>query len=89
VAAIVIGGAAMKIRNAWRKQPLSLEAWRAYKKKTLAGKVFTNETKNQISWADSMRVAAAIENYDKANSVRDPRSPCSRTGTFIPRLLLP
>jgi Protein of unknown function (DUF3592) len=65
-ALIVLSGLASKIRGAWRKQPLTLEAWHAYKK-TLAPRVFTEESKDQIVWADAVRVASAIGVYKKTN----------------------
>jgi len=67
MAVVVLAGFALKIKGAWRKQPLSLEAWHAYKKKILSTRVFTEESKDQISWADPMRVASAIEGYRKSN----------------------
>jgi Protein of unknown function (DUF3592) len=65
-ALIVLGSLASKIRGAWRKQPLTLEAWHAYKK-TLSPRVFTEESKDQIVWADPLRLASSIQVYKKTN----------------------
>jgi hypothetical protein len=67
VATITVAGLAAKIRSAWRNEPLSLEAWNAYKKKVLATRVFTEESRDQISWADPLRLSSAIEGYKKTN----------------------
>jgi hypothetical protein len=67
MAAVILGGLVAKIGNAWRKEPLTLEAWNAYKKKVLSTRVFTQESKDQIFWADPARVASAIDGYRKAN----------------------
>ena len=67
VALIILGGLAAKVRVAWRREPLSLQAWREYKKKILATRVFTDATKDQIAWADPVRIVSAIEDYRKAN----------------------
>jgi hypothetical protein len=67
MAALVVGGLALKIRRSWRKRPLTLEEWQAYKNGFLSTKVFTDETKDKISWADPGRVVAAIEAHRKAN----------------------
>jgi Protein of unknown function (DUF3592) len=73
VTAVVIAGVlALKIKGAWRKQPLSLEAWREYKKQVLSPRVFTDESKEQISWADPVNVAAALRNQEKSRSVAVP-----------------
>jgi hypothetical protein len=67
MAALVVGGLALRVRKSWRKRPLTLEEWQAYKNGILSTKVFTDETKDQISWADPGRVVAAIEAHRKAN----------------------
>jgi uncharacterized protein DUF3592 len=73
VTAVVIAGVlALKIKSAWRKQPLSLEAWREYKKQVLSPRVFTDESKEQISWADPINVAAAWRNHEKSRSFAVP-----------------
>jgi hypothetical protein len=66
-ALLILGGLAAKIKRSWRTKPLSLEAWREYKKKALGTRVFTDASKDQISWADPLRVTSAIEGYRKAN----------------------
>ena len=67
MAAIVIGGLALKIRRAWRKPPLSLKEWQLYRKETFSTKVFTDDSKDQIRWIDPLRAAAAIETHRQAN----------------------
>ena len=67
MAVVIVSGLGLKIRSFWRKEPMSLEAWNAYKKKALATRVFTEETKDQIQWADPKRVVAAIDVYKKTN----------------------
>lgn len=67
MAAVILGGLATKIKGAWRKEPLSIEAWHAYKKTVLATRVFTEGARDQISWADPIRVTSAIEGYRKTN----------------------
>ena len=67
MAAVILAGLGMKIKGAWRKQPMSLEAWNAYKKATLAARVFTEDARDQISWADRLRVTSAVEAHLKAN----------------------
>jgi len=64
---IVIVAFALKIGSAWRKQPMSLEAWREYKRQIFAPRVFTDESKSQIAWADPMNLAAAVRYHRKAN----------------------
>lgn len=66
-AAIILSGLGIKIRGAWRKEPLSVEAWNAYKKKVLSTRVFTENSRDQIVWADPMRLASAIEVQRKTN----------------------
>ena len=58
---MIAGALTLKIKNAWRKQPLSPEAWREYKKQILSPRVFTDESKTQIAWADPLIVNAAPE----------------------------
>jgi hypothetical protein len=67
MAVIVIAGLATKLRSAWRKEPLSLEAWNAYRRKILSTHVFSEESRNQILWADPIRLASAVEGYRKTN----------------------
>jgi len=67
MAAVILSGIAMKVRGAWRKEPLSLEAWQAYKQKVLSTRVFTEESKGQIVWADPLRLRSAVEAHRKAN----------------------
>ena len=71
-AAVIAGGLALKIKGAWRKQPMSLEAWREYKKQVLSPRVFTDGSKDQITWADPMNIAAALRNQDKSRSFAVP-----------------
>jgi hypothetical protein len=66
MAAFVLGGLAFKIRKSWRKQRLSWEEWRAYKKQIFAPRVFTNDTKDQIRWSDPTTITVAIQRYKKS-----------------------
>ncbi|HET9219286.1 MAG TPA: DUF3592 domain-containing protein, partial [Terriglobia bacterium] len=67
MAAVILAGLGMKIKGAWRQQPLSLEAWNAYKKATLSARVFTEDARDQISWAEALRVRSAVEAHLKAS----------------------
>ena len=67
MAAIVIGGLALKIRSAWRNPPLSSKDWQLYRKEIFSTKVFTDDSKDQIRWIDPLRAAAAIETHRQAN----------------------
>jgi len=67
MAAIVIGGLALKIRNAWRKPPLSWKDWQLYRKAMFSTRVFTDDSKDQIRWIDPLRAAAALETHRQAN----------------------
>jgi hypothetical protein len=70
IATAVAGGFALKVKNAWRKVPLSLQAWQEYKKQTLSPRVF--RSKEEIQWADPIRVAVAVESYKKSNRASVP-----------------
>ena len=72
MAAIVLVGLAFKIRKSWRKQRLSWSAWQEYKKQIFKPRVFTNETKDQISWADPIGVTVAVERYEKSRRFAAP-----------------
>lgn len=65
MAAVMILALAFKIKQIWRKEPLSLSAWRTYKKQIFSPRVFTDQTKDQISWAEPPSLTVAIENYEK------------------------
>jgi len=56
-----------KVKRAWRKSPLAMEAWQEYKKQIFGPRVFTEESKDQISWADPIGITVAIKNYEKSN----------------------
>ena len=65
-AAVVVATAAYKLRGSVREKPMSLQAWREYKRKTLRPRVYTEETKGEISWADPAALEAAARNQEKA-----------------------
>lgn len=67
MAVIVIAWVVTKVRSAWRKEPPSLEAWNAYRRKILSTRLFTEESKDQILWADPIRLVSAVESYRKTN----------------------
>src|SRR6266404_3911511 len=64
MAAVVVIALAFKIKKAWRKEPLSLAAWQEYKKQIFSPRVFTDQSKDQISWADPISVTVAIQSYE-------------------------
>jgi hypothetical protein len=65
VAGVVLVGFALKVKRAWRKVQLTLQAWQEYKKQTLSPRVF--QSKDEISWADPISISAALESYKKSN----------------------
>jgi hypothetical protein len=67
MALIVLAVLGLRIKNAWRKQPLSLQAWNEYKKQALSPRVFTDVTKSEITWADPASIVALERNYEKSN----------------------
>jgi hypothetical protein len=66
-ASAVVAVAAYKLRGTVREQPMSLKAWREYKDKALRPRVFTEETKGEIAWADPALLDAAARKQQKAN----------------------
>jgi len=50
-AVAVVGMAAYKLGSSVREKPMSLQAWRDYKKAVLRPRVFTDDTKQEIRWA--------------------------------------
>jgi hypothetical protein len=44
-----------------------MEMWQEYKRQIFGPGVFTEQTKDQISWADPISVTVAIRNYEKSN----------------------
>ena len=66
MAVVVAGALALKIKSAWRDRPFSLEAWHEYKNH-FSPRVFTHQSKDQISWADPIGVAAAIRSREKSS----------------------
>jgi hypothetical protein len=67
MALVVSCGLTYKIKQVWRKTPLSFEQWREYKQQIVSPRVFTNESKGEIVWADPISVRVAKEHYQKAN----------------------
>ncbi len=66
-AVAVVGVAAYKLGSSVREKPMSLHAWRNYKNAVLRPRVFSEETKQEICWADPAALQAAIANQQKAN----------------------
>jgi hypothetical protein len=66
MAVFVSAGVAIKIKGAWRKQSFSLAEWREYKNQIFGPKVFTEDSNDQIAWADPPGVAIALQNYRKS-----------------------
>ena len=58
---------AYKIHGVWRKQPISLSAWRAIKEKALRGRVIAAESRNEIAWADAANLGLAIQRQERMN----------------------
>ena len=67
MAAFLLAVFAFKVKQAWRKSPLSMQAWQEYKRQIFGPKVFTEESRDQISWADPTGVRVAIKNYERSN----------------------
>ena len=65
-AAVVVATVAYKLRGSVREKPMALQAWREYKRETLRPRVYTEETKGEISWADPAALEAAVRNQEKA-----------------------
>jgi hypothetical protein len=68
----VVGWAAYKIRGSLRDKPMSLQAWRDYKDKTLRQRVFTEASKANIPWADPSALRTAIAKQRKTNRFAAP-----------------
>ena len=66
-AAFVIAGLFSKVRKAWRKQPLSREAWQEYKRRFRPTRVFTEKSRDQIAWAEAARITGAVERHRRTN----------------------
>jgi hypothetical protein len=71
-AVAVVGVAAYKLGNSVRDKPMSLQAWRDYKKAVLRPRVFTDETKGEIRWADPAALQTALLNQQKTSRVAIP-----------------
>jgi hypothetical protein len=63
---------AFKLKSLMRKEPLTVEAWQALKAKTLRPKLFDDESKKQITWADPAGIAAATAGVEKSRRVAVP-----------------
>jgi len=72
LAAVVTGGLGLKIKKAWRRRSLSMAEWQDYKRQIFPPKVFTDQSKGQISWADPISVSVAIQRYEKKRRVSVP-----------------
>jgi uncharacterized protein DUF3592 len=95
-AAIVLGGIGLKAGKAWRKPPLSMKEWREYKSQMFSPRVFTDQSRDQIPWADSGRLAASIASQSRSNRFAIPLLLvvgvglgvlsyhfCAKTGAFL------
>jgi len=65
-AVVVMGGLGFKVKKAWRSKPLSMLEWQEYRKRIFSPRVFPAESKEQISWADPIRLDAAVATYEKS-----------------------
>jgi len=66
MAAVVLAGIAFKVKGAWRKEPLTWAAWQEFKKQIFSPKVFTEESKNQITWVEPASLTVAVQRYEKS-----------------------
>jgi uncharacterized protein DUF3592 len=85
VAAVVVGAFALKIKRAWRKEPMTLQAWQQYKKQTLSPRVF--QSKDQISWADPMSISGRNRELQEVESLRGSNSFVARPWALFCELL--
>jgi len=65
--AAVTAFVAYKLHDVWRKQPISLSAWRAIKEKALRGRVIAAESRNEIAWADAASLDLANQRQERMN----------------------
>ena len=72
MAAVLLIGGAFKVAKAWRKPGLSWNDWLEYKKQIFTPRVFTNQTRDQIRWADPTSVVVAVESYRKSRRLAVP-----------------
>jgi hypothetical protein len=63
--AVTLAGA-WKLKGALRERPLSWRAWREYKDQALRAKVYTEERKREIAWADEAAVTASVRARERA-----------------------
>jgi hypothetical protein len=64
--AVMLAGIAFKVKGAWRRERLSMAGWKEYKKQIVSPRVFTEESKDRIAWADPINVTVAVERYKKS-----------------------
>jgi len=82
-AVAVVGMAAYKLGSSVREKPMSLQAWRDYKKAVLRPRVFTDETKDEIRWADPAALQTAILKQEKANRFAIPLLVLAGAGLLV------
>jgi hypothetical protein len=82
-AVAVVGVAAYKLRGSVRDKPMSLQAWRDYKNAVLRPRVFTDETKREIRWADPAALQAAVAKQQKASRLAIPLLLLAGAGLFV------
>jgi Protein of unknown function (DUF3592) len=82
-AAGVVTWTAWKLRGSLREKPVSLQAWREYKDKVLRHRVFTEETKGEIPWADPQVLQTAVAAQRKTNRLAVPFLFVAGTGLVI------
>jgi hypothetical protein len=66
MAAAVLVATSFKLKSLRRKVPLSWTMWQEYKKQALGTKIFAEQEKTKIAWADPLMIAAAAEQYKKS-----------------------
>jgi Protein of unknown function (DUF3592) len=71
-AGVILATAALKLKSIVRKEPLSWQEWQAIRKKALRPKVFDDESKDRIAWADPLRVSLAVGRAEQVNRFSTP-----------------
>src|SRR5262245_28244947 len=66
MAAAILVAVVFKLKSLRRKVPMSWTMWQEYKKQALGPKVFDEEAKDKIAWADPLMIRAAAANYRKS-----------------------
>jgi len=79
----VVMWTAYKLRGSLRGKAMSLQAWREHKDQAVGSRVFTEETKGQIAWADPAALRATIAELRKTNRFAVPFFFLAGTGLLV------